>query len=156
MSQTESQSQSSNCSAIILTVIIGFMLVGFLYMWCSEPAALQPDNGSSSPSPTNNVLELTAGDVAKFSKNVGACIMFYADWCPHCTRMKPNYITAAAQCPNATFAVLNDNQCRGENSPCTTYGVRGYPTVIKFIGSGEFETYSGDRTVASLVAFCRG
>jgi thiol-disulfide isomerase/thioredoxin len=134
--------------AIILTVAIGLLLAGFLFMWCGgEPPSLGLDPGA------HRVTELEGGDVEEFSRKAGACLMFYADWCGHCKQMKPNYIAAAARV-GTPCALLNDNQCQGKDGPGATYGIRGYPTLIKFLGAGKFETYRGDRSVESIVAFC--
>ena len=152
---------SSSGPVLIFTAGIFLMLLVFLFMWCGEGSGSGSGSsacagascaGSETAGP---VKELTAADLAGLSSNAGTCVMFYAPWCGYCRQMKPIFEAAAEKCTNTTFGIVNgDTECKNGGGPCTTYKVRGYPTVIKFIGNGEYETFQGPRTVQALVEFC--
>ena len=141
----------SSCGSIVLSIIMGLLLIGFLVMWTS-PSTTQ-DASDPDPDSDYSVLELTTDAMDDFTQAGKVCVMFYADWCPHCKNMMPNYNAACKRCPGVRFGMLNDTQCRCSGGHCAKYGIGGYPTVLKFT-DGEYEVYKGDRTIESLVEFC--
>eukprot|EP00178_Gracilaria_changii_P000349 TRINITY_DN1042_c0_g1_i1.p1 TRINITY_DN1042_c0_g1~~TRINITY_DN1042_c0_g1_i1.p1 ORF type:complete len:129 (+),score=26.28 TRINITY_DN1042_c0_g1_i1:36-422(+) len=82
-----------------------------------------------------------------------ALVMFYAPWCGHCKRLKPDYEAAAKAEPTLNFARVD---CTEERDLCSKYEVRGYPT-LKIFKNGDTsnentEKYAGARTQEALIA----
>lgn len=89
-----------------------------------------------------------------------AIVMVWASWCPHCKNMKQAFADAAEKLQGkALFACAQqdgdkDSEKRAVQIISGRYGVKGFPTILKFDASGKFvETYKGDRSTNSLIAF---
>lgn len=81
-------------------------------------------------------------------------VMFYAPWCGHCKRLKPDYEEAAkvlhATKDNVKLARVD---CTTQEKLCTQYGVGGYPT-LKFFKNGELAgDFSGSRDKDGIIRF---
>ncbi|KAG5446547.1 putative protein disulfide-isomerase ER-60 [Clonorchis sinensis] len=81
-------------------------------------------------------------------------VMFYAPWCGHCKRLKPDYEAAAkvlhASKENVQLARVD---CTAQEALCTKFGVGGYPT-LKFFKNGDLVSdYSGSRDKDGLIRF---
>jgi len=107
-----------------------------------------------SASVSANVLEL--GDADFDSTLEGhdlALVMFYAPWCGHCKRMKPEFDKAAktlsANDPPVTLAKVDCTEA-GKDT-CGRFEVRGYPTV-KIFRNGELSSdYNGPREAPGII-----
>eukprot|EP00899_Mesostigma_viride_P006478 jgi/Mesvir1/15831/Mv03383-RA.2 len=75
------------------------------------------------------VPEITDDNYAAMTKRKDAVIMYYAEWCGHCKRMKPAYMdfAAAPGVPGLLVARLLATDHR--NNPGSRYAA-GYPTVL--------------------------
>lgn len=88
-------------------------------------------------------------------------VLYYADWCPHCVKFKPEFFSAASQANSAgldaAFVSVNvDKQTAG--SDCMTYkGVSGFPTVLleRDGTSPPFAAYNGSRNANDLIAWVK-
>lgn len=81
-------------------------------------------------------------------------VMFYAPWCGHCKRLKPDFEAAAkvlhASKDNVQLARVD---CTTQEQLCTRFGVGGYPT-LKYFKNGELASdYSGPRDKDGLIRF---
>ena len=65
-------------------------------------------------------------------------VEFYAPWCGHCKRMKPDYQAAATEMKGkAVMAAMDVN--KPENTPISRkYNITGFPTLLYFEG-GELQ-----------------
>ena len=82
-----------------------------------------------------------------------AVLLFYAPWCTHCHAMLPRYAEAAPHAGAGTAV----GQVNCDNSPklASLYGLRGFPTVLRFVHGEVDEEYKGDRSAQSLAQFMR-
>jgi len=86
-----------------------------------------------------------------------ALVMFYAPWCGHCKRLKPEFEKAAtvlkANDPPVTLAKVDCTE--GGQDTCGRFQVSGYPTV-KIFRNGELsQDYSGPREAGGIVKFMK-
>ncbi|XP_074651365.1 protein disulfide-isomerase A3-like [Tubulanus polymorphus] len=102
-----------------------------------------------------DVVELTDSDFDERMKDYDiALVEFFAPWCGHCKRLKPEYADAAT--------ILKDNDppvplvkvdCTENKAVCEKHGVSGYPT-LKIFKKGEFSAdYNGPREKDGIVKY---
>ncbi|KAK3612179.1 hypothetical protein CHS0354_016566 [Potamilus streckersoni] len=71
-------------------------------------------------------------------KKKHALVMFYAPWCGHCKKAKPEYMQAAAKYKDDNKVVFAAIDCTTHNTMCTSHDVTGYPT-FKYFNYGKNE-----------------
>jgi len=90
-----------------------------------------------------------------FENEIGSgtkLVMFYADWCGHCKKLKPVWDEAAADVNKDEKKMIKVNCGEGtadDEKIMKKYNVQGYPTIIKFI-NGKPSEYQGDRDADSF------
>ncbi len=109
---------------------------------------------SEETSEVVHLVEETFKPFLKKKKHV--LVMFYAPWCGHCKRAKPELTAAAEELkdnPKVEFAAVD---CTLERSVCSFYEVSGYPTFkyFKYFNKDQ-KDYGGGRTKADFVAFMK-
>jgi len=109
-------------------------------------------------SSAENVLDLTDasfdGELAGIDT---ALVMFYAPWCGHCKRLKPEFEKSGgdllANDPPVTLAKVDCTE--GGKDVCNKFEVRGYPT-LKIFRNGELSAdYNGPREAAGITKYMR-
>lgn len=107
-----------------------------------------------SASVSGSVLDLGDSDFdSTLEGHDLALVMFYAPWCGHCKRMKPEFDIAAktlsANDPPVTLAKVDCTEA-GKDT-CGRFEVRGYPTV-KIFRNGELSSdYNGPREAPGII-----
>ncbi|CAH0559634.1 unnamed protein product [Brassicogethes aeneus] len=93
---------------------------------------------------------------AELAKNKIVLVMFYAPWCGHCKRLKPDYTSAAKDLENEGFSqCMAAIDCTANPEVAEQYRIDGFPT-IKLFKNGRFvKDYNGKRTLADLKAFVK-
>jgi len=79
--------------------------------------------------------------------------MYYADWCGHCQRAKPEFLKLGSTQTIGGKSV-NIKLVNPETHPDEAVGVdvKGYPTIILKKG-GKITEYAGERTHEAFVSF---
>jgi len=103
----------------------------------------------------SEVVHLTEEDFKPFlKKKKHVLVMFYAPWCGHCKRAKPEITAAAADFAEDSKVELAAVDCTTDNSVCSAFEVNGFPTFKYFhYYNKEQKTYDGGRTRKDFVAF---
>eukprot|EP00967_Tisochrysis_lutea_P025674 scaffold29650_cov40-Tisochrysis_lutea.AAC.1 len=102
-------------------------------------------------------VELTPANFDELVINSGkaAFVKFFAPWCGHCKKLKPDWDALAEVHEGSQKVLIADVDCTAAGKPlCEKYGVRGYPTLKYFNPPSEDgEDYKGGRTLAELKKF---
>jgi len=102
----------------------------------------------------SDVVVLTGENFdSTINENDFVFVEFYAPWCGHCKRLAPDYEKLATDLKKSgSPAVIAKIDATEHSGPATTYGVKGYPTLI-FFKNGNQLKYEGDRSPAAMLAF---
>jgi thiol-disulfide isomerase/thioredoxin len=83
-------------------------------------------------------------------------MMFYTDWCPHCTHAKPEFKKVMDNCAsgeiNGKKIVVKMINAEENKDMAREYKVEGYPTLI-FTRDGKNYTYEGNRTEKDMMSY---
>ncbi|CAG7710437.1 unnamed protein product [Allacma fusca] len=107
---------------------------------------------------SSDVLVLTDEDFE--SKNAAlenSLVMFYAPWCGHCKRLKPEFDKAAEllRDDDPQIALVKVDCTEGGKDTCNKFSVSGYPT-LKIFRNGEVASdYNGPREANGIVKYMR-
>ncbi|XP_029156289.1 protein disulfide-isomerase A3 [Nylanderia fulva] len=105
-----------------------------------------------------DVLELTDETFeSELERHENTLVMFYAPWCGHCKRLKPEYAKAAELLigyePSITLAKVDCTESGKET--CNKFSVSGYPT-LKIFEHNEFRSdYNGPREAPGIVKYMK-
>merc|ERR1711928_74184 len=94
---------------------------------------------------------------AKLSSYDTALVMFYAPWCGHCKRLKPEFEKAGSLLfkNNPPITLVKVDCTEGGKSTCNKFNVQGYPT-LKIFKNGEFSSdYNGPREASGITKYMR-
>lgn len=101
---------------------------------------------------TGAVVELSPEnwdkEVVNSNKNV--FVKFYAPWCGHCKKLKPDWDKLGEKYGSSTSVMIGDVDCTESGKDlCEKFGVKGYPT-LKAFWKDESIDYRGGRTFEDL------
>ena len=129
----------------VMTCVVATLVASLIWLMLRRrcPSRKAPAQGTS-------VSHIT--DLAAFLRaHPHAVVLFHASWCGHCRQMLPAYEKAAARLQLPLAAM----ECDHAEDVVQQYGLRGYPTVLKFRPGRAAAEYSGDRSEEDLVRFVR-
>ena len=97
--------------------------------------------------------EITAEDVDGNVKSGTKLVLFYADWCGHCKKIKPEWEETAKKVNKDEVKMIKVNCGEGtkkDEEIMKKYSIDGYPTIIKFV-EGKPQLYQGERDGKSFL-----
>lgn len=99
------------------------------------------------------VVKLSASNWDAVASERHVFVKFYASWCGHCKRMKPDWerLGNAVTQENIVIASVDCTDPDAE-SLCEKYHVQGFPTLKTFFNASSVD-YNGERDFDSLWAY---
>lgn len=143
--------RSNEICCIVVVVIL--LLVGLYFFLKKNNMLGLKENFDSQPMELNRLNSKPNPD----NNNVFV-IFFYADWCPHCVRAKPEWNKVQEMDgQNVNGKKVNVRACNSEGSNvekevASDNNIEGYPT-IKLIKNNEVVDYNGERTADAIKNF---
>merc|ERR1719186_2281973 len=105
-----------------------------------------------------NVLDLVDSDFdSKLAEVDTALVMFYAPWCGHCKRLKPEFEKSSGDllANDPPVSLVKVDCTEAGKDTCGRFEVRGYPT-LKIFRNGELSSdYNGPREAAGITKFMK-
>jgi len=141
---------------ILVVIIVATLLVAGVCCWCFARKPGGCGLGGCGRSGGRAVGGGGAIDIQSFdelqSHIAKKCVvMFYAPWCGHCTKFKPEY-EKAAQKANVSFLLVDCDKVLNQNQ-MKKYDILGFPTIKMFSGGNNVVEYQGDRTADALLSW---
>lgn len=117
----------------------------------SESAEVEDEEPSEK-----DVVILTSKNFEEIVKKAEfALVEFYAPWCGHCKKLKPEYAKAASILKEYNDKiVVGKVDATEEKELAETYEVQGYPTLKWFV-NGKVSDYGGGRDVETIVRWVK-
>lgn len=80
--------------------------------------------------------------------------LYYANWCGHCVRFKPEWEKLKKMVENDPDIVLEDYESEKNSQKIQDEGISGYPTILVVVGDKKTE-YNGPRTAEALLKYIK-
>ena len=96
--------------------------------------------------------DITSDDLEDHVKSGTKLVLFYADWCGHCKKIKPLWEETANEVNEPELKMIKINCGEGTSADqkiMKKYSIDGYPTIIKFV-DGKAQLYQGERNAESF------
>ena len=137
-------------------LLLAIIIVGLLL-----PNLLGSNSYFTEGMTSGSNYELTPAEFKEKSKNASLFTFFYAPWCGHCKKMKPDWIKASQKVNTGStmkmvMVDLGDSNNKDQEQLRNEYGIQGYPTIMDIVNGKKGSEYSGDRTPDALVKYASG
>jgi len=102
-----------------------------------------------------SAIELTPDNWDAETSGKTAFIKFFAPWCGHCKKMKPDWDKLMEAYAGSATELVAEVDCTAAGKPlCDQVGVRGYPT-IKYGDPADLQDYQGGRDYEAFEKFAK-
>ncbi|XP_058460976.1 protein disulfide-isomerase A3 [Malaya genurostris] len=105
-----------------------------------------------------DVLDLTDSDFStRVAETETTLVMFYAPWCGHCKKLKPEYAKAAEilRGEDPPIALAKVDCTEGGKDTCSKFSVSGYPTLKIFKNGEVSQEYNGPREAIGIAKYMK-
>lgn len=130
---------------------------GAILKFMADPKEPPPPPPPETPwkEEQSEVAHLSEEDFKPFlKKKKHVLVMFYAPWCGHCKKAKPEMTAAAAHFAEDSKVEVAAVDCTTDNSVCSAFEVSGFPTFKYFhYYNKEQKSYDGGRTSKDFISF---
>jgi thiol-disulfide isomerase/thioredoxin len=106
---------------------------------------------SKVPDSSVKVVE-TPDDIVPKSDERLSVVMFFATWCGHCSKMKPDFIEASTKHPDCDFSLV-ENTVLQAHPQADSFNVTGFPHVVAYAGNKALGTMVGNQGPQKLNEF---
>ncbi|KAH3868542.1 protein disulfide-isomerase A5-like [Dreissena polymorpha] len=117
------------------------------------PPAPEEQSWADTPSEVIHLTDETFKTTLKKKKH--ALVMFYAPWCGHCKKAKPEFMQAAEKMKEDTKVAFGAMDCTIHKVTCGEHEVQGYPTLKYFNYGKNAQKYMGGREEADFLKFMK-
>lgn len=163
-----SKKMASGCSSdnkiqIAVWVVLGVFIVAVIIFAVFYPNRFRRMDNKESFENLDALMETPAsvnnsGDdnpKTVFSSTKPTMVLFYAPWCGHCNKMKPDYEELKKKYmknPNKNVVMIN---CDDHKEFASKAGVQGFPTIrlYKNPKDDKYVDYDGPRTAEAIETF---
>ncbi len=114
----------------------------------------------------DNVIMLKKSDFddnLNLKKDGKVVVLYFANWCGHCNRLKPAYQQLADNASGFTVAAVDADNNDGLTEIINSKGeylVQGYPTIVSYEGGKYYSTYGANndkfRSLEDLMEYAKG
>jgi len=102
-----------------------------------------------------SAIELTPDNWDAETSGKTAFIKFFAPWCGHCKKMKPDWDKLMEAYAGSATQLVAEVDCTAAGKPlCDQAGVRGYPT-LKYGDPADLQDYQGGRDYDAFEKFAK-
>lgn len=132
-------------------------IVEFMRDPVAQPKQKKKDVVDESWARDTDVVHLNGDSFdAILAKAEHALVVFYAPWCGHCKRIKPEFEKAATKIKTEKInGILAAVDATKEPDLASRFGVKGYPT-LKYFNKGEFKFDAGHaRQEDQIISFIK-
>jgi protein disulfide-isomerase A6 len=102
----------------------------------------------------SGIVDLTAQNFRKevLSGKSGLpwIVEFYAPWCGHCQKLKPDYVKMAAKLKGIVNVGAVDCDNKANAQLAQQYQIQGFPSIKVIAADGKAHDYNGPRTAAAM------
>jgi thiol-disulfide isomerase/thioredoxin len=101
------------------------------------------------------MLSINDFDGKNLKNKESGYVLFYADWCGHCKKLKPIWEEFKNDSKDKGFMVSSFDCSKGSEDPnigelTGRFGVKGFPTVHYFLNGVHTGQYEGERNLEAL------
>jgi len=154
---------------LLMAVGLG-LLVYLIYNYSCKGSANNDNNGSANndnngvlviSNMTNNnsnnsggqVVDLDGEKVEAISNQKPIVVVFLAQGCGWCSKVKPNVVEAAKSSPKPLHTLYAHS--KNGMDRCKQYNVKGFPTILHIHKGRVLSEYQGDRSTADLLRWIK-
>ena len=146
---------------LLMAVGLG-LLVYLIYNYSCKGSATNGNNDNNGvlvvSNMTNNksggqVVDLDGDKLESLSNQQPIVVVFLAQGCGWCSKVKPNVVEAAKSSPKPLHTLYAHS--KNGMDRCKQYNVKGFPTILYIHKGRVVSEYQGDRSPADLLRWIK-